>query len=82
MDYKEKALRYAEEHGMYEYKVNGKYMEYWSLYSDGFHFYRVDLDTEAWEEAGAIAWDVQEGKPVPAFLKTETGTTLYNYYCG
>lgn len=81
MDYNQKALLCAEEHGLYEYKVNGKYMEYWSLYPDGFHFYRVNLDTQVWELAGSIPWKRQDGKPVPVFLLTETGATKYNYFC-
>lgn len=76
------ALRYAEEHGIYEYKVNGTYMEYWSMYEDGFYFYRVDLDTKERAQLCHIEWHKEDGIHVPAFLLTETGATLYNYFEG
>ena len=82
MDYNQKALRYAEEHGMYEYKVNGKYMEYWSLYDEGFYFFRVDLDTNKRTTLGNIAWNPCQNYPIPTFLMNKSGTTFYNYYCG
>lgn len=82
MDYKEEALRYAEDHGIYEYKVNEKYIEYWSMYEDGFYFVRVNLDTEESLLVCHIEWHKEDGIPVPAFLKTESGATKYNYFCG
>lgn len=82
MDYKEKALRYAEDHGIYEYQVNEKYMEYWSLYDEGFYFYRVNLDTLGCMQVCHLEWHKEDGIPVPAFLKTKSGATKYNYFCG
>ena len=80
--FKEIALRHAEDIGVYEYKVNGKYMEYWSLFDEGFYFFRTDLDTLEREEVCHLHWVKGEGFPVPAFLKTPEGYTKYNYFCG
>ena len=84
--FKQLALRYAEKHGIYEYTVNEKVMEYWSLYEDGFDFYRVHLDTDGSEGRREhechIDWHKNDGTPIPAFLVTETGATKYNYFCG
>ena len=82
MDYMQKALRYAEEHGIYEYQVNGSYMEYWSMYEDGFYFYRVNLDTLGKLQVCHLEWHREDGIPVPAFLKKESGATKYNYFEG
>lgn len=82
MDYMGKALRYAEHHGIYEYCVNNHYMEYWSMYDEGFYFFRVDLDTNFRTLICFLEWHKNDGTPVPAFLKTETGATKYNYFCG
>ena len=77
------ALRYAEKHGVYEYTVNKEYMEYWSLYDEGFYFYRIDLNTSEREEVCHLPWSKADGYPVPAFLKTEVeGYTKYNYFEG
>ena len=77
------ALRHAEEIGVYEYQVNGSYMEYWSMFDEGFYFFRTDLNTLQREEVCHLHWVKQEGYPVPAFLLTEvTGFTKYNYFCG
>ena len=76
------ALRYAEDHGIYEYKVNSNYMEYWSLYEEGFYFYRVDLNTEGKCQVCHLEWHKEDGYPVPAFLKTPEGYTKYNYFYG
>lgn len=81
-NYKELAIRYAEQHGFYEFLRNDHYIEYWSLYEDGFHFFRVDLITEERTEVCNIEWHEEDGIPVPAFLKTATGATKYNYFCG
>lgn len=81
--FKEIALRHAENIGVYEYKVNGSYMEYWSLYDEGFYFFRTDLNTLQREEVCHLHWVKSEGYPVPAFLLTDvTGYTKYNYFCG
>ena len=81
--FKSLALRYAEEHGIIEYTVNKEYMEYWSLYEDGFHFYRVDLNTNSKDHVCFLEWHKEEGYPIPAFLLTEVqGFTKYNYFEG
>lgn len=81
--FKSLALHYAEEHGIIEYEVNKEYMEYWSLYDDGFHFYRVDLNTNEKSHVCHLEWYKSEGYPIPAFLLTEVkGFTKYNYYEG
>lgn len=81
--YKDMALRYAERHGVYEYKVNQQYMEYWSMYERGFYFYRIDLDTDERTEVCHLPWKKEDGYPVPAFLLTEVeGFTKYNYFEG
>lgn len=80
--FKELALRYAEDHGVIEYKVSKNYMEYWSLYEDGFWFIRVDLNTNDREEVCNLPWSKDDGLPVPAFLVTREGHTLYNYFEG
>lgn len=76
------ALKYAERIGVYEYRVNGRLMEYWSYYgSEGWYFIRYDLAEEKEVFRGAnIPRDSNLG--VPAFLKTESGATLYNYMEG
>ena len=76
------ALRYAENHGIYEYKVNREFMEYWSLYDDGFWFIRVDLNTLIREEVCHLPWTMEDGYPVPSFLTTPEGYTKYNYFEG
>ena len=81
--FKDLALRHAEKIGVYEYQVNKNYMEYWSLYDEGFYFFRTDLNTLEREEVCHLHWVKGEGYPVPAFLLTEvTGYTKYNYFCG
>lgn len=69
---------------MIEYKVNGNLMEYWSFYGqEGWRFVRYDLDKKVEVFRGAaIPWDANLENPIPAFLRTETGATLYNYLCG
>lgn len=76
------ALRHAEKIGVYEYKVNGSYMEYWSMYEDGFYFFRTDLNTLEREEVCRLRWAKENGYPVPSFLLTPEGHTKYNYFCG
>lgn len=77
-----KALVYAEKIGVYEYKVNGNLMEYWSFYgSEGWYFIRYDLDLGKEVFRGAnIPWDASLEKPIPAFL--HSGGTAYNYMQG
>lgn len=76
------ALRYAEQHGIIEYQVNRSYMEYWSLYEEGFYFIRVDLNTSDREEVCHLPWNKADGLPIPAFLTTREGHTKYNYFEG
>lgn len=82
----QKALSYAEKIGIYEYKLNGNIMEYWSFYGEeGWYFIRYDLHADKEIFRGAnIPWDKElpRGMAVPAFLKTESGATLYNYMEG
>lgn len=80
--FKELALRYAEKRGIIEYKVNSNYMEYWSLYEEGFYFYRVDLNTDEKCQVCHLEWHKEDGYPIPAFLVTREGHTLYNYFEG
>lgn len=81
-EFEHKALVYAEKIGVYEYKVNGSLMEYWSFYgSEGWYFIRYDLENEKEVFRGAnIPWD--DKMRIPAFLKGNTGATLYNYMQG
>ena len=77
------ALQYAERIGIIEYKVNQNYMEYWSLYEDGFYFIRIDLNTERREELCHLPWAKDDDIPIPAFLLSEVkGYTKYNYFVG
>ena len=79
-DWKAEALKHAEATGVYEYSVNGRFMEYWSFFGQGEGWYFIRYDLECGKEVfrGAnIPWD-DEAK-VPKFLLTETGATKYNY---
>ena len=81
--FKDLALKYAEKHGIYEYNVNKNYMEYWSLYEEGFYFFRVNLNTEGRLLVCHLEWHKEDEIPVPAFLMDEvTKATKYNYFCG
>ena len=83
-EFEHKALVYAEKIGVYEYKVNGSLMEYWSFYgSEGWYFIRYDLENEKEVFRGAnIPWDDSLKDRVPAFLRSPEGCTLYNYMQG
>lgn len=80
--YEEKALAYAEEIGVYEYAVNGKYIEYWSFYpSEGWYFVRYDLDLckEVFRGANIPFGD----GTIPRFLLADgLRATKYNYEVG
>ena len=82
--YEQEALKYAEEIGVIEYKVNGNLMEYWSFFgSEGWFFIRYDLDKKKEIFRGAnIPFDEDISTPIPAFLRTERGSVLYNYFEG
>ena len=81
-EFEQKALVHAEKIGVYEYKVNGSLMEYWSFYGrEGWYFIRYDLENEKEVFRGAnIPWDESLKDRVPAFLYN--GGTLYNYMQG
>ena len=83
-DLEHKALVRAEKIGVYEYKVNGSLMEYWSFYgSEGWYFIRYDLENEKEVFRGAnIPYDDSLKDRVPAFLRSPEGSTLYNYMQG
>ena len=79
-----RAIARAEEIGVYEWKMNGKLMEYWSFFgSEGWYFIRYDLELEKEVFRGAnIPWDGSLSNPVPAFLVADGGGLLYNYMQG
>lgn len=82
-DYEEKALRYAEKLGIYEYSVNGHIMQWWTFwgYGEGWVQKSFDLDSEDGTEfvTGHIDWLGF----IPECLKNpETGATKYNYMVG
>ena len=80
-DYNEKALRRAENIGVYEYNVNGHLMEYLSFFgqNEGWIYvvYDLESDTEIYREK-AVPWLGF----IPYWLKTATGATRYNYMEG
>ncbi len=80
-DYNEKALRRAEQIGVYEYNVNGHLMEYLSFFgqNEGWYYivYDLEADTEIYRDK-AFPWLGF----IPYWLKTETGATRYNYMEG
>ena len=81
MTNEQKAIVRAEKIGVYEYKVNGKYMEYWSFYgSEGWYFVRYDLDEDKEVFRGANI-PFRDGV-IPKFLLSDSGATLYNYMTG
>jgi len=77
----QRALVRAEETGVYEYSVNGKYMEYWSFYgpNEGWFFVRYDLEEGREAFRGA---NIPFDGTVPKFLLTGDGATKYNYMTG
>lgn len=82
-DWETEALKYAESIGVYEYKVNGRFIEYWTFYgkSEGWYFIRYDLREKCERFRGAnIPWD--DEATIPAFLRTESDATKYNYATG
>lgn len=82
MDYAKAALEYAENNGIYEYQVNGRYIEFWNFYSDGWYFVRYDLVDKAEVFRGAhipLIFDKNGYISIPAFLKTPSGAVKYNY---
>jgi hypothetical protein len=84
-DWEAEALEYAESIGVYEYKVNGRFIEYWSFYgkSEGWYFIRYDLREKRERFRGAnIPWDDEVRLPAPGFLRTKSGATKYNYMVG
>ena len=82
-DMSEEALRYAESIGVYEYEVQGQYMEYWSFFTgEGFRFIRRNLITDEEDRETLIPWTPDCCWPTPRFLRTEYGATRYNYNVG
>lgn len=84
-DWEAEALKYAESIGVYEYKVNGRFIEYWSFYGklEGWYFIRYDLREKRERFRGAnIPWDDEVRLPAPGFLRTKDGATKYNYMVG
>ena len=81
MTNEEKALRYAEEIGVYEYAVNGKYMEYWTFYgAEGWYFVRYDLEEGKEAFRGA---NIPFDGTIPKFLLADgLRATKYNYMTG
>ena len=78
------ALFHAEKIGITEYVLNDDWMEYWSFFpGEGFRFIRYNVQDGTEYRDGFIPWNGKnDNRPVPAFLKTEDGATLYNYNCG
>ena len=84
-DWEAWALKYAESIGVYEYKVNGRFIEYWTFYGqeEGWYFIRYDLREHREKFRGAnIPWDDEAHLPAPRFLRTKGGATKYNYMVG
>jgi hypothetical protein len=82
-DWKAEALKYAETVGIYEYELNGRFMEYWSFYGqgEGWMFVRYDLGQRREAFRGAnIPWDGET--QIPRFLLTPDKATKYNYMVG
>jgi hypothetical protein len=82
-DWEAEALKYAETVGIYEYELNGRFMEYWSFYGqgEGWMFVRYDLEQRREAFRGAnIPWDGEA--QIPRFLLTPDRATKYNYLVG
>lgn len=82
-DWQNEALRRAELIGVYEYDVNGRFMEYWSFFGkgEGWYFIRYDLEKQETAFRGAnIPWD--DDAQIPKFLLCPNGCTRYNYKVG
>lgn len=85
MEMATKSLHYAEEKGIIEYRLNGRFMEYWTFYgkSEGWYFVRYDLEKDEEVFRGAnIPWDESAEQPIPAFLIAKNGGFMYNYMEG
>lgn len=68
------ALIHAEDIGVYEYKVDGAVMRYWSLYDGGFYFITHNLETGAETRELMIPWQDADECPEYGFS--------YNYFVG
>lgn len=82
-DWQHEALVYAEKIGVYEYKVNGRFIEYWTFYGqdEGWYFVRYDMKAGKEVFRGAnIPWDPDA--EIPDFLLSDNGAPLYNYMEG
>lgn len=83
VDFAAKAVNYAESIGVYEYELNGKYIEYWAFFGrhEGWYFVRYDLEKQETAFRGAnIPWD--DDAQIPKFLLRPNGCTRYNYMVG
>ena len=80
-EFEQKALHYAEEHGIIEYGVNGHLMEYLSFYGQEEGWWYVIIDLESMREiyrGQAFPWMGF----IPYWLKAENGGLRYNYMEG
>ena len=76
----EDAIRYSESIGVYEFDVNGHFMEYWTFYGgEGWYFVRYDLKAGKEVFRGA---KIPDTSLTPKFLLTEDGAAKYNYMEG
>lgn len=77
----QRALLWAENHGVYEYQLYGDWICYWSYYgSEGMFHKQVNLATG---ESTCTAYPEWTNKDtIPEFLRTPYGACLYNYFEG
>ena len=72
----------AEHIGVYEFVVNGNWLEYWSFYpGEGFRFVQFDLTTGEENRDGFIPWKKEDGIPVPSFLKEVDANNEALWWC-
>ena len=79
-DWQTEAQDYAETVGLGEYEVNGKFLEYWTFYSEGWYFVKFDLELRKEVFRGAF---IPKGDDcwIPRFLQAAKGVK-YNYEVG
>ena len=66
-DYESLALAYAEEHGIYSYKVKGNIMRWYSYFGTHERFIKATLNLDTMEETR---------------VSQQTCKHEYNYFCG
>lgn len=77
-DMNQYAILVAEHLGIYEFDVNGDWIEYWSFFSgEGFVFVQYDMVTGREFRDGFIPITFGTERPMPKFLGHH-----YNYRCG